>query len=98
MKLKLRKARVAPGKHIYHGQIYIEIPSYLYFCRRVKYEKKGEYPEMEEKLHQEFVQLRRRGIKVKGWWLKTRAKQILESTNPSSNFSEGWFIGFKKRY
>ena len=55
---------------------------------------------MEEHLHQEFRELRRRGIKVKAWWLKTRAKQILQSTNPSSSFklSDGWFTGFKKRY
>ena len=66
----------------------------------MKFDKKGEYPDMEEQFHQEFRELRRRGIKVKAWWLKTRAKQILQSTNPSSSFkfSDGWFTGFKKRY
>ncbi len=88
MKLKSRKARVAPGKHIYHGQKYIE-KAISYFYRRLKYEKKGEYPKMEEKLHQEFVEHRRSWIKVKGWWLRTRAKQILESTNPSSSQRAG---------
>ena len=55
---------------------------------------------MEEQLHTEFRELRRKGIKVKGWWFKTRAKQILELNKPDSTFrfSEGWFINFKRRY
>ena len=55
---------------------------------------------MEESLHKEFLELRRKGVKVKGWWFKTRAKAILESTTPSATFkfSEGWFTRFKKRY
>lgn len=32
---------MAPGKHFYRGQIYIEIPSYFGFYRHVKGEKKG---------------------------------------------------------
>ena len=57
MKLKSRRARVAPGKHIYHGQIYIE-KALLYFLQACEV---GEYPGMEDKLHQEFVEHRRRG-------------------------------------
>ena len=52
---------------------------------------------MEEQLHKEFRELRRRGIKVKGWWFKFRAKQILASTHPES-YSDGWFTRFKLRY
>ena len=73
------------------------------FCivrRRVKFERNAEFPAMEEQLHKEFRELRRRGIKVKGWWFKTRAKQILESANPNNTFkfSQGWFARFKNRY
>ena len=55
---------------------------------------------MEEKLHSEFRELRRKGLKVKAWWFKSRAKQILLSTHPGSTFkfSNGWFTRFKKRY
>ena len=55
---------------------------------------------MEEQLHKEFRELRRKGIKVKGWWFKARAKRILESAHPDAGFkySEGWFTRFKKRY
>ena len=55
---------------------------------------------MEEQLHKEFRELRRRGLKVKRWWFQARAKQILEERNPQSSFkfSNGWFSRFKKRY
>ncbi len=55
---------------------------------------------MEEQLHKEFRELRRKGAKVKVWWFKTRAKQILESTHPGNDFkfSQGWFSRFKNRY
>ena len=68
--------------------------------RRVTFDWQAKFPEMEEKLHKEFRELRRKGIKVKGWWFKARAKQILDSTNPDHNFkySLGWFTRFKKRY
>lgn len=68
--------------------------------RRVKFDRSGEFPAMEEQLHTEFRELRRKGLKVKAWWFRNRAKQILESS-PSANsfkFSEGWFNGFKRRY
>ena len=68
--------------------------------RRVMFDRQAKFPEMEEKLHKEVRELRRKGIKVKGWWFKARAKQILDSTNPDHNFkySLGWFTRFKKRY
>ena len=69
-------------------------------CRRVKFERSAEFPVMEEQLHKEFRELRRRGVKVKGWWFKSRAKQILASIEPNASFqfSEGWFVRFKRRY
>ena len=54
--------------------------------RRMTFDRQAKFPEMEEKLHKEFRELRRKGIKVKGWWFKARAKQILDSTNPDHNF------------
>ena len=68
--------------------------------RRVKFDRRGEHPAMEEQLHKEFRELRRKGMKVKGWWFKTRAKQILDSSDPGHafQFSEGWFTNFKNRY
>ncbi len=63
---------------------------------------------MEEQLHKEFLELGQRGVKVKGWWFKTRARQILEAqstcTTTDSNqshtfkFSLGWFTRFKARH
>ena len=71
-------------------------------CRRVKFERSAEYPDMEECLHKEFRELRRKGLKVKAWWFKRRAKKILQSTDPnkaeSFTFSDGWFTRFKSRY
>ena len=51
-------------------------------------------------MHSEFRQLRRRGIKIKGWWFKNRAQQIVKELYLSEMFlsSDGWFAGFKKRY
>ena len=62
----------------------------------MKYERSGEHPAMEEQLHTEFRELRRKGIKIKGWRFKTRAKQILDTSDPAHTFqfSEGWFTGF----
>ena len=72
----------------------------VYVYRHVKFERSAEFPAMEVQLHKEFRELRRRGIKVKGWWFKSRAKQILESSDPTNSFkySEGWFSWFKSRY
>ena len=62
--------------------------------------RSAQFPLMEEQLHAEFQQLRRRGIKIKGWWFKKRAKQIFNEQYPGQTFyfSDGWFAGFKKRY
>ena len=68
--------------------------------KRVKFERRAQYPEMEAKLYSEYKELRRKGLKVKGWWFRLRAKQILTELEPSTNFqfSNGWFLGFKKRH
>ena len=62
--------------------------------------RRAMYPEMETELYREYKALRKRGLKVKGFWFKTRAKQLLERIDPkaSFNFSDGSFDSFKKRY
>ena len=44
--------------------------------------------------------MQRKGIKVNGWWFKTRAKEILDCSHPDHTFqySQTWFTRFKKRY
>jgi len=58
------------------------------------------YPEMERQLYLEYKELRKQGLKVKGYWFRVRAKQIMEVTNPESSacFSNSWFDGFKQRH
>ena len=58
------------------------------------------YPEMEQQLYLEYKQLRKQGLKVKGYWFRVRAKQIMEVTNPEASacFSNSWFDGFKQRH
>ena len=59
------------------------------------------HPEIETRLYQEYKELRKKGIKVKGYWFRIRAKQILEVTNPdltTACFSNSWFDGFKQRH
>ena len=71
------------------------------FCfRRVKFDRRSQFPAMEEQLHKEFRELRRKGVKVKAWWFKARAKKILESHPNACTFkySDGWFTRFKCRY
>ena len=53
---------------------------------------------MEEQLHTEFRELRRRGVRVKGWWFLTRGKQLLPENDSGFKFSKGWFNHFKRRY
>ena len=68
--------------------------------KRVKFERRAQYPEMEAKLYMEYKELRKKGLKVKGWWFRVRAQQILTELKPDTNFqfSNGWFLGFKKRH
>ena len=68
--------------------------------RRVKFERRAEYPEMEQELYSEFMELRKKGLKIKVWWFRSRAKQLLDATHPdhSFKFSEGWFTRFKTRF
>ena len=68
--------------------------------KRVEFDRTLQYPAMEDTLYHEYRSHRLRGVKVKGWWFKTRAKQLLQSTETDSQFkfSNAWFDGFKRRY
>ena len=65
--------------------------------KHVKPQRKAVYPDMEEVLYQEH---RRKGLKVKGYWFKARARQLMSEMHPDAPFcvSEGWFTGFKVRH
>ena len=68
--------------------------------KRVKFDRKSKYPDVEEELYCEYRNLRRQGLKVKGFWFKTRARQLLQQKHPEElfQFSDSWFDGFKTRY
>ena len=59
------------------------------FYRRVGFDWSAKFLELEEKLHSEFQELRRKGIKVKGWWFKARAKEIFILITPSNTHKDG---------
>ena len=66
----------------------------------MNFDRRAQFPAMEEQLHKELCELQGKSVKVKGWWfggVKAHAKKILESTNPFK-YSEGWFTRFKNRY
>ena len=60
----------------------------------VQFDRTSHYPDVENSLCNEYRKLRRKGLKVKGWWFKTRAKQILCKKHPDAefNFSMGGLI------
>ena len=57
------------------------------------------WPDVEEKLVIEFQELRKKGLKVRQYWFKTRARQLMKEMHPDMNFSfsQGWFDRFKYR-
>ena len=58
------------------------------------------HPATEEKLVTEYQEMRKKGIKIKGWWFKLKSKQLLDSLSPGENFkfSAGWFDAFQKQH
>lgn len=62
-----------------------------------------EYPEMEQKLYQWFLDQRKRNCAVDGSILKAKAKQLFQTVYPEKdsnafNASKGWFEKFKHRH
>ena len=69
--------------------------------KNVEFQWSAEHPDIEEMLYKEYKGLRQHGLKVKGWWFKTRGEQLLQSMSPPRGkfkFSDSWFDGFKRRY
>ena len=68
--------------------------------KHVKHQRKSVYPDMEYVLYQEYQEHRKKGLKVKGYWFKARARQLMSEMHPDAPFrvSEGWFTGFKVRH
>ena len=65
--------------------------------RRAVFQRSALFPDMEERLYGEYKELRRKGLKVKGWWFRVRGKQILMELHPEAlfQFSCSWFDGFR---
>ena len=58
--------------------------------KHVVHVRRAMYPEVETELYREYKALRKHGLKVKGFWFKTRAKQLLERIDPeASTFQTG---------
>ena len=55
---------------------------------------------MEKQLYEDFLELRRKVIKAKGWWFRQAAKRILNKMDPENifKFSNRWFQAFKARH
>ena len=65
--------------------------------KRVTHTRKCQFPDLEEELYRNYKKLRRQGLKVKGFWFRARAKQLLQQMHPDATFqfSDAWFDGFK---
>ena len=76
-----------------------EIQSCKKGTKRVEGGRRPFWPDMEVKLVEEFKELRQKGLKVKHYWFKTRACQLMREMHPDDDFrlSQGWFDRFKAR-
>ena len=68
-------------------------------AKRIGSGRRAFWPDVEEKLFEEFQEIRQKGLKVKHWWFRTRSKQLMEELHPEADFkfSPGWFDRFKSR-
>ena len=55
--------------------------------------RKALYPYMGKRLHAEFTAMREKGMIVKEWWFRPRAKQLMQEMYPKAEFtmSNAWF-------
>ena len=67
--------------------------------RRLKGSSQASWVELEDKLEKEVEKQRKKGLRVKKWWVISRAKQLKEEMDPLHplTFSRGWFRNFLKR-
>jgi hypothetical protein len=61
--------------------------------------RRPDHPRVEAALLEEFKELRKKEVKVKGYWFKLIARQLPAEIEPDSTFkfSDGWFNKFKTR-
>lgn len=66
----------------------------------VTHARRCQFPDLEEELYREYKKLWKQGFKVKGFWFRARAKQLLQRMHPDAifQFSNAWFDGFKTRH
>ena len=65
----------------------------------MEFQRTALHPQMEKKLHSEYRELRKKGLKVV--WFRARAKQILSEMQPDAppfGSSDRWFMRFKARH
>ena len=58
------------------------------------------YLEMEKQLHNEFKELRSKGIKIKELWFRSICKEIMKERYPDADFkmSDHWLVRFKASF
>ena len=68
--------------------------------KRVNFNRKPNHPQMEKQLYESYKELRKKGLKVKRWWFRLKAKAILKELEPEATFkfSDDWFTRFKRRH
>lgn len=64
--------------------------------KHCQYLTKGPFNDMEDVLKVEFLELRKKGLRVSAHWFKIRAKQLMEQMAPGTTFA--WFTRFKARH
>lgn len=67
--------------------------------KHADHDRRAKSPDVKERLYREYRDLRRKGLSVRGWWFRTKAKQLFEELHPdlTFHFSKCWFTGFKTR-
>ena len=67
--------------------------------KKVKGTRKATWEKLEDKLAKEIEAQRLKGLRVKKWWVISRAKALKREMDPSHplSFSSGWFKRFVKR-
>ena len=78
----------------------MKIRQFKFQSKKVGSGRKALFPDMEEKLNYEFLEMRDQGIKVKEWWFRQTAAITMNELHPNVDFkySEPWFQQFKSRY
>lgn len=54
--------------------------------KHAKHNSKGTFSDLEAALYEEYQALWRKGLKVKGYWFRVRARQLLSAMHPEATF------------